>query len=370
MPDLEKPRPDCRRCLTAVFGVLLSIIAGPLEAAKHESGFTAADLHLSKPKLVVQAEATGPFANPPLYALQAAEPQVLAAPSTPSKPLSRFIIEMIVTVAGFTIAAWAIVWQMARQHRNSIELQKKNKRAEMRSEIYAILLDRLRPTENAQVEASTFVRMLPLSLRSYRYQKARGLNPAPVRERLPELLRLDGDLRDRVIHLFDIFESYAIVAPGFVVFQVALSAALHDLNDAFQPLRRMAMRVLPIDLVTYIDSNAGTAPRPIHALPPLSDQEFVRLDQLVENYLQAVQQLSSYIHDLRVEAQNLLLRPLYPDQQAPRRKPIDPRHKVITLENAEELIAFFRTETPWGQSEQQSNDDVRREVAARRAGLE
>ena len=130
------------------------------------------------------------------------------------------------------------------------------------------------------------------------------------------------------------------------------------------------MRILPIDLATSIDSGVANAPSPVRVPPPLSDHEFEELDQLVENYLEAVQQLDSYLHDLRVEAQNLLLRPLYPEQEAPRRKHVDPRYKVISLENAEELKTFFRTETPWGRSQQEINEEVRREATANGGGFQ
>lgn len=80
--------------------------------------------------------------------------------------------------------------------------------------------------------------------------------------------------------------------------------------------------------------------------------------------MDAVHRFGSYVHDLRVEAQNFLLSDLYPDQRVPRRMPLDPSQKVVTVEHADELKAFFRNETPWGKDVQKTEEEVLRQNRA------
>ena len=274
--------------------------------------------------------------------------------------------EFLVTLAGIVIAALIVVWQMGRQHRNSLKLQQENKRAELRASIYAMLLDRMNLAGKAEVETSTYVRMLPYSLRLYRDQFKMGVDPKPVKERAAELLRLHGELHKSVSCLIKIFESYAIALPGFEVFQDALNSAGHDLRKTFMTLHQEAVRRLPMELNvrTYIATGSiGETELPMHIPPPLTEQEFEKLERLVDSYLNAVHCVGSYVHDLRVEGQNFLLSDLYPDQRVPCRVPLDPNQKVVTVKNADELRAYFRDETAWGKEGKKTDNEVRRKFA-------
>ena len=255
-------------------------------------------------------------------------------------------VDHAVTFFGIVIAALIIVWQMGRQHRNSLNLQQENKRAELRAGIYTKLLDRINLAEGAEVKTSSFVRMIPFSLKTFRTQLDLGINPSPVKERATELVRLDSELQTSGCHLIEIFESYEIALPGFDVFQDALNSVHHDLHKAFMPLYQETLRRLPLELVSdsSLDgARSSQTERPLHVPPPPSEQEFEELERLVEHYLDAVHRFGSYVHDLRVEAQNSLLSDLYPDQRAPRRTPLDPSQKVVTVEHADELKAFSET---------------------------
>jgi hypothetical protein len=80
-----------------------------------------------------------------------------------------------------------------------------------------------------------------------------------------------------------------------------------------------------------------------------SPGELHQLKHLIDNYYEAMNEIAGYIFDLRVEAQNNLLSNLF-QNRVPQRKPLDPKHKVISTdaEVAEQLIRYFEKETAWG----------------------
>ena len=364
------PRRSPACCMPAIAFCLLFAIVFALPTAAQTSNKLTAPVRQTADSLAIHAAKEPDESKQLIPSRGQAAQQQDSAVVEPTEPAAwQTYVELAVTLAGIVIAALIVVWQMGRQHRNSLKLQKENKRAELRADIYAKLLDGINLAGNAEVSASTYVRMLPQSLRSYRYQLNLGIQPSPVKERAPELSHQNGEMHMSVVRLIEIFESYTIAIPEFGVFQDALNSAMHDLNEAFMPLHQEALRILPLELAVDRNSDGtagGQTEIPMHVPLPLSDQQFEALDRLVESYLHAVQCIDCFIHDLRVEAQNLLLSDLYPQQQAPRRKPLDPRFKVITAENAEELRAYFRNETPWGKNVQKTDEEVRRNLASRR----
>ena len=133
------------------------------------------------------------------------------------------------------------------------------------------------------------------------------------------------------------------------------------------PLYQETLRRLPLELVlgsSQDGARSSLTDRPLHVPPLPTKQEFEEFERLVEHYLDAVHRFGSYVHDLRVEAQNFLLSDLYPDQRVPRRMPLDPSQKVVTVEHADELKAFFRNETPWGKDVQKTEEEVLRQNRA------
>jgi hypothetical protein len=53
--------------------------------------------------------------------------------------------------------------------------------------------------------------------------------------------------------------------------------------------------------------------------------------------------------------------------RVPRRQPLDPRYRLISTipEEAQDLIRYFETETPWGKSQAAIKADVIAEVQAK-----
>ena len=358
------------RWLELVSNLLLAIAIGTPGIA-HSQGEPSGVEQQSAVDVSSQAgaEQSAPAQLTPIAVESAQMPNaVVTAPA--GQTTLRHISELGVTFVGIVIAAFMIVWQMGKQHRSSLDLQKENARAGIRAEIYSTLIDGINEAASAQINASSYVRFLPVSLRIYRDNTRLVMNPLPVKERSEEMRQRHYEMTNSIIRLLSIFESYVIAVPEFGVFQDAFNSAIHDVGEAFDPLFQGTLRILPVDAPAAQDAGRVVneqGPLPAHVIAPLTDNEFQELDQLVERYLDAAGDIACYIYDLRVEAQNALLSDLYPNQRAPRREPRDPIYRVVTVENAEELKAYFRNETPWGRNMQRIDEETRRDVEQRAA---
>jgi hypothetical protein len=266
------------------------------------------------------------------------------------------LIGHALTVIGIVGAAATVVWQLGRQHRSSLLLQRDNVRAELKLRLHEQLVQKVRRLSDANMEAAMYAYMIPFNVENFQRQLEQGFNPSPIKERAPEFSRLHAEAGYAIGELIEEFEAWSIAFPGLKVFQIALNVAAYDTREAFPSLFTALIRVLPIDPPENAPPNM---PRP--RIPnPISSDEHAQLKKLVEHYKQAIDEIGCYIHDLTIESQNNLLSDLF-ERRVPPRQPLDPRHKVITAdpEKAGHLLHYFENETPWGKAKKATEADVR-----------
>jgi hypothetical protein len=266
------------------------------------------------------------------------------------------LIGHALTVVGIVAAAATVVWQLGRQHKSSLMLQRDNAREELKLRLHEILTEKVRKLSSANVQAAMYAFMIPFNVENFQRQLAQGLQPTPIKERAPEFSRLHAEANNALIELIQEFEAWSIAFPGIEVFQVALNAANHDAREAFVPLFTALLRVLPMDPQENAPPNM---PRPL--VPgPISKDEYEQLTKLVGRYKEAMDDIGSYVHDLTIESQNNLLSGLF-ERRVPLRQPIDPKLKVITThpEKAEQLLRYFENETAWGKSKRDTESSIK-----------
>ena len=249
----------------------------------------------------------------------------------------------IVVLIGGTLT---VAWQLNRQHKSTLLLQRDNAREELKLKLHEILVQKVRKLSHANVSAAMYAFMIPFNLENYQIQLSSGLSPTPIKERVPEFSRLHTEANNALTELIEEFESWSIAFPGLHIFQVALNSANHDAREAFTPLFSALLSALPIDPP---DGAPENIPRPI-IQRPLSKEALINLKELANCYKNAMDDIGCYVNDLTIESQNNLLSGLF-DRKVPPRRPLDPRHKVISTEptKAGQLLHFFENETAWGK---------------------
>jgi hypothetical protein len=250
------------------------------------------------------------------------------------------------TVVGLVVGIVVVIWQLGRQHRSSLMLQRDNAREELKLEVHKLLVEKIRHASHANIAAAMYAYMIPFTLENYYKQLALGVPVSPIKERAPEFSRLNTEAGEAITDLIEVFESWAIAFPGIEIFQVAFNVASHDAREAFVPLFSAILRALPMDPPENAPANA---PTPL-VQAPLSHEQLSELKALVNRYKRAMDEIGCYLSDLTAEAQNVLLSGLF-ERTVPQRKPLDPSYKVISTKPTEaaRLLQLFENETPWGR---------------------
>ena len=125
------------------------------------------------------------------------------------------------------------------------------------------------------------------------------------------------------------------------------------MSEAFRPLFSFLLKILPDEIPGPDGSNII-----VNVVTP-SDHQVKELEKLVEPYTAANFDMGCYLHDLSVELQNTLLSNLF-SYKVPRRKPLDPKFKVISTEQneIEKLQQYFEKETDWGKKNKQTEQNL------------
>lgn len=267
------------------------------------------------------------------------------------------LIGHALSLLGIITAALIVVWQLRRQHKSSLALQRNNAREALNLRVYESLLQKVRALSDANIEAPIYALGIPAAIETARRERASGYEPRSLNQRVPVFTALHFKAANELAELLVEFEAWAIAFPAHRVFHVALNAAAYDVQQAFPPLNEALLRILPMDLPKEEVDNP-TIHRPLPSADDLS-----ALKHLVTNYNAAMDQVRSYVHDLTIEAQNNLLSSLF-DRIVPPRQPLDPRRRVISTdqEKMEELIQYFENETPWGRHQAEINADIAAEI--------
>ncbi|MGC9952602.1 MAG: hypothetical protein ABSF64_40220 [Bryobacteraceae bacterium] len=265
-------------------------------------------------------------------------------------------------VLALIAAAGTVVWQLQKQHKNSLALQRENAREALKLRIYETLVQRIRTLSDANIAASMYAFGILPAVENYQREHSAGRRPSPMQQRAPAFSDLHFEAAGHLAELIVEFESWSIAFPGLNVFKVALNAAAYDVRQSFPPLFAALLQILPMD------PPPGETGKPTIIHPPPSPEVLSALKRLTEQYKAAVDEIGCYIYDLTVEAQNNLLHGLF-EGTVPPRRPLDPRRKVISTvpETAQALIRYFETETAWGKNQAAINAEVVAEVQAKAA---
>jgi hypothetical protein len=269
--------------------------------------------------------------------------------------------ELLVKFAIFIGGIFLVIWQIGRQFKNSIALQRENEREKLKVQVYNSVRDAITEASNAALAAQSMMRSARMSLFISRLSLNAGVqNPTPPNQRAEHLIDANSTLGKKGTRLVTIIEEYQVIHPNLSVFIHAFGSALHDVRETFSPYFDEATKWLPIDTQ---ENQAGQTVPQILVRPIPNEEQLENLQQLERAYDLAVSEFSACVHDFRIEAQNLLLGDLF-EHLAPRREPIDQKHKVISTdkEDVDRLKRYFEEETAMGRSGKEAEERVRKNL--------
>lgn len=231
----------------------------------------------------------------------------------------------LITVFGTLVGAVMIIYQLGRQHKHEMKLQKENFREKLRLDVYQEFSPVLKAANDMTQRSGMYAIFISLHMRNYHDQLKNGFNPPPISDRAIEFSKRHYEALGSATNLILLFEKYEIISPGLNIFKFALMAAHHDMEQAFAPLYELLLQILPVDMTT-----ASGAQQVLNVIRP-SEAQLQKLDKLVGAYKNAEESSGSYLYDLNVELQNIFMSKLF-NNMVPKRQPLDPKAIVVSTE--------------------------------------
>lgn len=241
--------------------------------------------------------------------------------------MKDFWLQLLAIVGG----ALVLVYQLGRQHRDSLRLQKENTKNEQRLKLFELLIEKIVVANSALIDVSGFGNSIPSALNLQLFQrKLSGLQPSPVKYRSTELIAQKEKADSALIQVISAIEQREIIAPILVVYRHALSAQSERCRKAFQEFFSTVIPFLPVDLSPELVQQ-GMQPQSF-IIP--TEENIQHLEQLGHKLFDEYLVLIGFFNDLGREIQNQLLGNLFDRKVAPR-KPLGPGVLAITSDPAD-----------------------------------
>lgn len=239
------------------------------------------------------------------------------------------LAEFFIQLTGIVVGALIVVYQLGRQHRDSLELQQENLKTERRLALFDSITEKIADAGSAISEVSVWGSFLPTAIR-LQWEQARmvpAVQPALLRYRSSDLLDRYQRASRTVIAVISTIEYREVIDPALVIFRYAIAQQLESFNAAFQTLYSTLGEVLPLDPPAEL-AQSGVEPR---NLRQATEEDAENIEEQVRRIQSESWTLQTYLTDLSREAQNRLLGPLFGTRLQPR-QPVDPNVIVISTE--------------------------------------
>lgn len=262
----------------------------------------------------------------------------------------KTLLESLITIISITIATIIIIWRIGKEFRNSLVLQRDNHREKLKLDIYREISNQILIVEEKSLVGS-YGQHVPIQISIKREQSEKfGIKPSLPTERVEKISQEVHEFHHEVAQLMSIIEQYEIVSPALKIFNKAFSCALHDAGKSHDKFQNFLFKYLPIDLLDADKQKLG--PNVIVPAIP-NENELEDFKKAGDLFFKDCITVSDYAHDLRVEAQNLLLGQVF-QSRAKRREPLDPNIIVISTDDNKivELEKYFMEKTAWGKAYQ------------------
>lgn len=258
-----------------------------------------------------------------------------------------------ITAIGMIVSVGIVLYQLGKQHKGSIKLQRSNAREALKLRIYELFNEKVRAFSDADLEVGSYARSVMYEVQAACTATQMGRSREEPALRTEQLAKLHHNASSALIDLIFTLENWEVAFPASELFRVAFSWANHDVEEAFTPFFRLILPLLPVDM-----PDGTTIYR-----PDQNADKVAEIEALVEKYEEARTTLRTYTHDLVIEAQNLLLSKLF-KRRVKIRKPIDPTYRVIAAADTEALLNYFKTETAGGRLWEKSKNNVKERLLA------
>ena len=267
------------------------------------------------------------------------------------------LIDAGATIVAACIAALIVMHQLKVQAMQARQQAALSERLKLNLDIYREIVAIGLEFEDVQASMVGKLQVLRSSFIQPWMEPAKwgGYRPPPSTSG-QELLALHGAAHTAAVKIITLIENWQVIDKRLDLYQVATVAALHDARTAWDEFFR---------LVASVTGFQPLAAGPAQWQPP-ANYDWESLEAACAIALDKWGMVECYIHDFRVEMQNLLTRGLFNDL-APTREPLDPRKFALSFDHYEAQKSYFDNDSDWAKYSAKVHADTLASLASRDA---
>lgn len=262
------------------------------------------------------------------------------------------------TILGFFVGFGLLIFQLRKQNENTINLQKKQFKEKIQHDIFNEIRAIIDESANSYAKLSSKLFGITMKMDSDLFLSEFGIAPSPIKERPENYQDLHYLFSQSILKLIFILEKYTITDCIFEIFNMAFQSSMYDLSNNFRDIHDSLLKLLPVDIPKEDQERLG-----VKTIEPKFDKkkELSELKQHIRTYDTKLLDIISYIKDLEIEIQNILLSEIFDNTLQPR-KHNDDEYIVIsnnTNRSLDEIEHCFMYETEWGKNWQEAKKKVK-----------
>lgn len=250
-------------------------------------------------------------------------------------------------VAAPFLSAGVAIFVAFKGYKNALKQQALDYQHQFQIRTYEKILG---PIEDQTQKASLYMVALEsfssdVMLRYNAQQRGQPLPPAFDKYGSEHYFHMYLKYLDSITAVMKSLESIYIIEPKLKIFVTALSSVHWDAQLLF---REVEASVFKFSSKTVIGSNQ----QEVRISPDVASKaEAESLARAIRKISDQVQEGLSYLDDLKIELQNLLLGKIYGANKLEHRQPLDPNKIVIKTQNYEDLAKHFKENTAAGKEQ-------------------
>ena len=231
------------------------------------------------------------------------------------------------------------VWKLNHQFGDTIKAQRTNKLDELHLNIYKDIADKIKASQAGLTKiwfaTHNVVISFEFKIAADKVAIASGLTESSVNmaERYIGMVSEHSEVMDKIAEVLYVMDTYEIAFSDFASIRRHISEKHQELVKAMEDFHSLLRDYLPMDVKEEDRENFGGLKVLKQAMPDPASLDKIRTLATVAT--QKNLDLSCYLHDLLIEAQNELLSPVFQNKQVPKRVPGDPRYQVLTRDTSE-----------------------------------
>jgi hypothetical protein len=240
------------------------------------------------------------------------------------------IITIVVTI-------FIAVMQIGKQFKNTLASQRSSKLDEFHLKIYNEIADSIKSYGDSLAKLSGFVTSLPSNIKNkiIFVQEANTIGMTGITysltERYEHFAKLNIDTMTCYGSVLAVIDKYEIAFNNFGTIRLEIDKTYNKLLKTCMEFGFVIEKYLPIDIEKEHQDILGGKTLPLKIPDEVTLENIKSMSKITDDL---IMDMICYVHDLRVEAQNELLSPIFESKKAlPRRPPgPDDNYKVLTTD--------------------------------------